>query len=169
MARDRNCPRFRRVVKLPMASFGSSNTPAILLQALDYVADLHTSEIVTNRSTEGVGASACRAPHSFTLFANKWEVPIWRERGHWTAFHLLVRRSSGFYCGGGGGGGLVLWFAARSAVRSVGRDPAGLSAARYAALSAPPCGFTGSMDTTWYSRAIQHDPYKEYLTHSRFM
>ena len=41
MASDRNCPWFRRVMKLPMAAFGSSDAPAIFLKALDYVANFH--------------------------------------------------------------------------------------------------------------------------------
>src|ERR1700687_6406526 len=42
MASDGDGPWFRRVMKLPMAALGSSDTPAILLKALDDVANFHT-------------------------------------------------------------------------------------------------------------------------------
>ena len=42
MASNRNGPRLRRMMKLPVAAFGSSDTPAILLKALDDVANFHT-------------------------------------------------------------------------------------------------------------------------------
>jgi hypothetical protein len=39
MASNRNGPWFRRVMKLPLAALGSSDTPAILLKTLDDVAN----------------------------------------------------------------------------------------------------------------------------------
>ena|ERR1022692_3125720 len=53
-ASDRNRPCFRRMVKLPMAAFGPGDAPALLLKALDYIADFHTSRIVRNYSTGGM-------------------------------------------------------------------------------------------------------------------
>src|SRR5271154_4664592 len=42
MASNRNGPWLRRVMKLPVATLGSRDTPAILLKALDDVANFHT-------------------------------------------------------------------------------------------------------------------------------
>src|SRR5882757_5119652 len=42
MARDRNRPRFRRMMVLPMAALNPSQMPAVLFQASDHIADLHS-------------------------------------------------------------------------------------------------------------------------------
>ena len=55
MASDRSCPWSRRMVKLPVAAFGSRDAAALLLKAVDYIADFRTSRIVRNYSTGGMG------------------------------------------------------------------------------------------------------------------
>src|SRR6266852_7258373 len=60
MASNRNGPRLRRMMKLPVAALGSSDTPAILLKALDDVANLHTENcpLTTTRSPSSTAASS---------------------------------------------------------------------------------------------------------------
>src|SRR5450756_1525071 len=59
MASDGNSPWLRRVMKLPVAALGSSDTPAILLKALDHVADFHADHcpLATNHCPSSTAAS----------------------------------------------------------------------------------------------------------------
>src|ERR1700676_5270664 len=59
MASNRNGPWFRRVMQLPVAALGSSDTPAISLKALDDVANFHAGHrpLLTTHSPSSTAAS----------------------------------------------------------------------------------------------------------------
>src|SRR5258708_655055 len=55
MGRDGNCPRLCRMVILPVTALSSSQSPAVVLQTPDYVADFHllrrSVEVIVRRIT----------------------------------------------------------------------------------------------------------------------